>query len=110
MEPTIYSDDILLTDHISPQLRKIRRGDVVIAKCPSNPKENICKRVVGLPGDKIYVGFIGKIVPRGYVWLEGDNSNNSTDSRSYGAVPLGLIRSKALCKIWPLNDISLLNR
>lgn len=29
------------------------RGDVVIAKSPSDPKSNICKRVIGLEGDKI---------------------------------------------------------
>lgn len=29
------------------------RGDIVIAKSPSDPKSNICKRVIGLEGDKI---------------------------------------------------------
>lgn len=102
MEPTIKSDDILLTEHITAQMHKLRRGDIVIAKCPSNPSQNICKRIIGLPGDKIKLGFAScKIVPVGHVWLEGDNLNNSSDSRDYGPVPQGLIRSRALCKIWP---------
>lgn len=29
------------------------RGDIVIAKSPSDPKMNICKRVIGLEGDKV---------------------------------------------------------
>lgn len=28
-------------------------------------------------------------VPKGHVWLEGDNSENSIDSRTYGPVPMG---------------------
>ncbi|KAJ8953803.1 hypothetical protein NQ318_006650 [Aromia moschata] len=109
MEPTIYSDDILLTEHISALTQRISRGDIIIAKCPTNPKQQICKRVVGLPGDKIRVGFAdSRIVPVGHVWLQGDNTNNSTDSRSYGPVPQGLIRSRALCRVWPLKNASLL--
>lgn len=29
------------------------RGDIVVAKSPSDPKSSICKRVIGLEGDKI---------------------------------------------------------
>lgn len=29
------------------------RGDIVIAKSPFDPQMNICKRVIGLEGDKI---------------------------------------------------------
>lgn len=29
------------------------RGDVIIAKSPFDPSMNICKRVVGLEGDKV---------------------------------------------------------
>ncbi|KAG5898624.1 hypothetical protein JTB14_020999 [Gonioctena quinquepunctata] len=107
MEPTINSDDILITERISPLNQSIRKGDIVIAKCPTNPKQQICKRVTGLPGDKIRKGFASfEIVPGGHVWLEGDNSSNSSDSRVYGPVPQGLIKSRAFCKVWPLKDFS----
>lgn len=109
MEPTIVSDDILLTEHISVMTQRINRGDIIIAKCPTNPKQQICKRVIGLPGDKIKTGYTSsQIVPVGHVWLQGDNSSNSSDSRNYGPVPQGLIRSRAICKVWPLKNISLL--
>ena len=38
-------------------------------------------------------------VPRGHVWLEGDNLDNSSDSRTYGPVPYGLIRSRVYYKV-----------
>lgn len=38
-------------------------------------------------------------VPRGYVWAVGDNLSNSTDSRKYGPVPLGLIRGKIIARV-----------
>lgn len=53
MEPNIRNHDILLTEHISPRLGKVGRGDIVIAKSPTNPTQFICKRVVALPGDHL---------------------------------------------------------
>lgn len=108
MEPTISSKDILFTEHISTRLGWFRKGDIIISKCPYNPKQHICKRVVGLPGDRIRHAYTTHIVPIGHVWLEGDNSSNSTDSRIYGPVPQGLLRGRAVCKVWPLSDITLL--
>jgi len=42
------------------------------------------------------------IVPDGHVWVEGDNSVNSVDSRYYGALPAALIVGKVFSRIWPL--------
>lgn len=47
-------------------------------------------------------------VPAGHVWLEGDNLENSCDSRDFGPVPQGLIRGRVICKVWPPNDVTML--
>lgn len=151
MEPTLYTNNVLVTERITARMNKVQRGDIVIAHCPTDPKSQVCKRVVGLPGDRIVVKPINSdpaavvwgadsdksfasrsldeevqsalheksapvmqsakgevIVPRGHVWIEGDNAANSADSRYYGPVPLGLINSRAICRIWPINDLKLL--
>ncbi|XP_011176106.2 mitochondrial inner membrane protease subunit 1 [Solenopsis invicta] len=107
MEPTLYTNDVLLLERISVRLQRLEKGDIVISKCPNNPQQNICKRIVGLPGDKIRNDFTVTTIPYGHVWLEGDNRNNSTDSRMYGPVPQGLLRGRALCKILPLRDMTM---
>ncbi|GFZ51861.1 hypothetical protein JCM24511_09629 [Saitozyma sp. JCM 24511] len=40
-------------------------------------------------------------VPKGHVWLAGDNMSNSTDSRMYGPVPLAIIKGKVLARVYP---------
>ena len=41
-------------------------------------------------------------VPAGHVWLQGDNWMDSTDSRHYGPVPLGLLMGRAFFLVFPL--------
>uniref|UniRef100_A0A8C2DN70 Mitochondrial inner membrane protease subunit n=1 Tax=Cyprinus carpio TaxID=7962 RepID=A0A8C2DN70_CYPCA len=104
MEPTITNHDVVFSERVSRHLCRIQKGDIVIAKSPFDPKMNICKRVIGLEGDKVCTSGPSDIfkthtyVPRGHVWLEGDNLRNSTDSRSYGPVPYALIRGRVCLK------------
>ncbi|XP_061466534.1 mitochondrial inner membrane protease subunit 1 isoform X1 [Rhineura floridana] len=114
MEPTIQNSDIVFSENLSCNFYSIQKGDIVIAKNPTDPKSNICKRVIGLEGDKVCTSSpsdflkMHSYVPKGHVWLEGDNLRNSTDSRCYGPVPYGLIRGRICFKLWPLTDFGFL--
>jgi mitochondrial inner membrane protease subunit 1 len=76
-------------------------GDVVVSQNPNRPG-TICKRIVGLPGDRILLwnGDI-LVVPDHHVWLEGDNPSNSLDSRQSGPIPMALLRGRAVARLWP---------
>ncbi|XP_070549696.1 mitochondrial inner membrane protease subunit 1-like [Ptychodera flava] len=109
MEPTIHTKDVVLTEHLSTKFYKITKGDVVIVRSPTNPREFICKRVIAMEGDHVCTNPSSYIksyefVPRGHVWIEGDNSLNSTDSRTYGPVPYALIRGRVFFKAWPFES------
>lgn len=48
MLPTLNRDgDIVLLDKLSPRVRRLGRGEVVIAKSVSNPRHTVCKRIIG---------------------------------------------------------------
>ena len=53
MEPTLWTNDILLTDSISVRLGHIHTGDIVVARSPDNHTRYVCKRVVALSGDQV---------------------------------------------------------
>lgn len=100
--------DLVITEHLSAQFRTIKKGDVVIVRSPENPRGLICKRIAAMSGERIRTGEDGKDdfkIPKGHVWLLGDNPNYSKDSRDYGPVPYGLIRGRACFKLWPLAEI-----
>ncbi|CAN1845282.1 Mitochondrial inner membrane protease subunit 1 [Linum perenne] len=50
---------------------------------------------------------LGK-VPKGHVWIQGDNVYASADSRYFGPVPYGLIQGRAFLRVWPIQDFGFL--
>lgn len=125
MLPTICPNDIGLCDKRIP-FSDIRRGDIVIVTSPKQPSLLLCKRVIGLGGDVVSESKIKKTsnsgyfdmlklkkstcIPRGHIWLEGDNKSNSTDSRTYGPVPLGLVKARVIGKVYPFENAALFAR
>jgi len=106
MEPTLQDGQIVLSCPIGRlNLSCLNKGDVVISRNPTAPKESICKRVVALSGDRVPSHYSGPetFVPAGQVWLEGDNTAVSRDSRTFGSVPLGLIQGRLICRVWPMD-------
>eukprot|EP00953_Heterococcus_sp_UTEX-ZZ885_P037563 19293-Heterococcus_DN1.PRE.6 len=122
MLPTInQSGDVVLLDCMTPRWGTLQKGDVVIAHSPTDPNGSICKRVRALAGDTITIPamytisiaclqFIDNTVPEGHMWLEGDNSSNSTDSRVYGAVPQAMLKGRVWLKLWPLTEFGRIGR
>lgn len=107
MYPTLStSGDIVLSIQRYDKLN-IQRGAIVTALSPHNPSYSVCKRVIGLQGDSIYLPSTASskaeyvVVPKGHVWLAGDNTSNSTDSREYGPVPIAMLRGKVVAVVWP---------
>ena len=89
-----------------------QRGDVVVAQSITNPRHKVCKRIIGLPHDTITPPHSHKAitVPAGHVWLQGDNLNNSSDSRLYGPVPLAMVVGRVEAKLWPFTQIGWVER
>ena len=124
MEPTLYEGQYLLISKQTHKIWPLTRGDVIVFRYPRNPKKNYIKRLVGLPGEtvefrngKLYIN--GELTPEPWLskgmrglsgkwqvgedeyFVMGDNRNNSSDSRSWGAVKEGLVIGKALFCYWP---------
>ncbi|GAX12557.1 hypothetical protein FisN_13Lu015 [Fistulifera solaris] len=86
-------------------------GDLVATWHPNRPGM-ICKRILGLPGDQILLSREQAerfhlpphqrllVIPDDYLWLEGDNPLNSSDSRDYGPVPTELVIGRVLLRLW----------
>ncbi|CAM9500305.1 unnamed protein product, partial [Sphacelaria rigidula] len=97
--------DVVFVGKFSPRKGEVERGDVVIANMPQNAQQMACKRVIARDGETILVystscfGGRRESVPQGHVWLEGDNASNSTDSRTYGPVPLAMVKGRVVLKV-----------
>lgn len=111
MQPTLNEQgDVVMTEAISPRLKSLRVGDIVVATKPTAPNVSILKRIRGKGGDTVHVsngigGAISVKIPEDHVWLQGDNDAQSTDSRHYGPVPQALVRGKVWVRVWPPNQV-----
>merc|ERR1719261_602957 len=61
MLPTFNaSGDIVLLERLAPRLAKLQRGDVVVARSPTNAKQTVCKRIKAVEGDEVMVNNLLK--------------------------------------------------
>ena len=87
---------------------------IICFRSPIDPDRVLVKRVVACGGEYVRVnlgGLTGMFqVPEGRVWVEGDNTDHSIDSRRFGAIPLGLILGRAKYIVWPPQHLGKLER
>jgi signal peptidase I len=113
-----------------------RRGDIIVFRAPDQtpgaPERDFIKRVIGLSGDTVEVKactvlingkplketYIAQppaylygpaVVPKGQLFVLGDNRNNSSDSHSWGMLPKENIIGQAWIIYWPFHNFELLN-
>jgi signal peptidase I len=94
--------------------------------------DEFIKRVIGLPGETVegrdgHVYINGRLlkepylqpsvvtstfapitVPKGQLWVMGDNRTNSGDSRVFGPISQKKVVGRAIVRVWPLNHTSFL--
>lgn len=132
MQPTLYAGDFVIVNKLAYKLGEPNRGDVVIFHYPPDPnREPYIKRVIGLPGEMVSVSggdvYVNDVlmdepyisappnyegswqVPDNGLFVLGDNRNSSSDSHSWGMVPLDNVIGKAEVVYWPPTDWQLLN-
>jgi len=135
-----YGPQIPFTEKRLPGTSKPQRGDIVVFVFPGDPKRDFIKRLVAFGGERVEIksgeiiindqpiedpviknifyynrGDYGKLdesitVPEGYVYVLGDNSGSSHDSRFWGYVPEVNIIGRAEFIYWPLDRMRFLHR
>jgi signal peptidase I len=104
---------------------KILRGILEGLGLSKPSKEILIKRVIGLPDERVegrdgHVYIDGRLlvepylpgnvttdrfgpttVPKGRLWVMGDNRGDSRDSRYIGAITEASVIGRAIAKVWP---------
>ena len=123
MRPTLDDGEFVLVNRMSYRFGAIERGDIIVFNYPANPDQELIKRVIGLPGDQVMINngqvavndyilsepYIAAApqyngewsVPDNYLFVLGDNRNNSSDSHAWGMLPIENIVGKAIVIYWP---------
>lgn len=137
MEPMLSDGDNLIVDKISYRFSEPERYDIIVFPFRYAEKTYYIKRVIGLPGETVYIDeegsiFIdGKLLEENYgkevitdpgrafepvvlgedeYFVMGDNRNNSSDSRDpvVGNVHRNELIGKAWMRIWPISKMGMI--
>jgi len=133
MELTLEQNDRVLVSKLDYRFGVPQRGDIIVFNPPTDSTIPYVKRVIAVGGDKIdlrdgkvYVN--GKLieytetrgqpttpqapritypftVPQGEIFVLGDNRQSSSDSRTFGSVPVGNIIGKVILRFWPFDRL-----
>lgn len=133
MENTLYDGDNLIVDKISYRFHEPERYDIIVFPYEYRKDTYYIKRVIGIPGDSVYIDGNGNIYLNDELLVEpygkesikdpgiasttihlgadeyfvlGDNRNDSLDSReaSIGVVKKDEIVGRAWLRIYPFKS------
>src|ERR1035438_1254751 len=132
MMPTLTDQERIFINKFTYHfgLGSIERGDMVVFWFPLDPSKSYIKRVIAIPGDKVYIDA-GQVfvnghaltedyvpedyhdrvsweehrVPPGEYFVLGDHRSSSSDSRTWGFVKRDAIYGKAVFVYWPLKNM-----
>jgi signal peptidase I len=129
MLPRLEDHDRLFINKFVYHIESIQRGDIVVFHYPRDPEKSYIKRVVGLPGDRIWINqgrvwvngvavdesyvpdryrdsrsMAELVIPEESYFVMGDHRSISSDSREFGPVERDLIYGKAVFVYWPAKD------
>jgi len=134
MNDTLQDGEMLIVDKISYRFAHPERFDIVVFPYRQGRDVHYIKRVIGLPGETVYIDNEGNIYINGDLLIEsygrevirdpgragtpialgadeyfvmGDNRNNSSDSReeSVANVKRSELVGKAWVRIWPVSRL-----
>ena len=128
MQSTLYDGDKIMVSRFMGKLGMYESGDIVVFRDNvQGETRSIVKRIIAMENDEVYIsggrvyvngmpvpeayingyteGNLDIIVPKGCIFVMGDNRESSFDSRQYGSVSKTKVSAKVVAKVYPLNDI-----
>ena len=131
MNPTLQNGEYILVNRLAYKTGQPERGDIIVFSFPADEGQDLIKRVIGLPGETVKIGdgivtingqelrepyiaqdplYYGEWpVPEGYLFVLGDNRNDSRDSHQWGLLPLENVIGKSVVIYWPPSEWKIIN-
>jgi signal peptidase I len=124
MLPTIEEGEYIMVSKAAYFFGEPQRGDIIVFDSPQDPKSDLIKRIIAVPGDTIEIRddkvivngtplaepytleqphylVMPEEIPTGHYFVLGDNRNNSSDSHRGWTAPRQNIVGKAWITYWP---------
>lgn len=130
MNDTLFDGDLLIVSRQAYSLfGSPKNGDIIVfPHINSYGKRLFVKRIIAVEGQRLEIknsvvkidgivqkeeylnyafteGNIDLLIPKGQVFVMGDNRENSSDSRSFGTVDIDDITGKVIFRLLPLSSI-----
>ena len=132
MMDTLMDGEFMVATKFDYLLGNPERFDIVICHYPNTDRKYRVKRVIGMPGDKVYLkgddlyindelveqpfplrantlkDYYIEEVPEGQYVLLGDNRGNSRDTRDVGLIPRSMIKGHVRAVVFPFSRFQIM--